>query len=107
MRAEDLELLELIDISDGNISMHGRRLVLHSMHAFSRFRKDIIDMLGWGHARRLFTRFGYFCGQADAAALQRVFRWETTEDWLRAGLRLHALEGVVRASISDFQLGED
>ena len=107
MRAEDLELLELIDIADGNISMHGRRLVLHSMHAFSRFRKDIIDMLGWDHARRLFTRFGFFCGQADAAALQRVFRWETTEEWLRAGLRLHSLEGVVRASISEFHLDEE
>jgi len=100
MRAQDLELLDLISISDGDINLRGRRLVLHSIHAFSQFRYDILRMLGKEHARRLFTRFGFFWGQADAAALQRLFRWPTIEEWIQAGLKLHSLEGVVQTSVS-------
>ncbi len=107
MRAEDIEFLELIDIDEGNINIGGRRLVLHSVHAFSQFRKDIVDMLGWEHARRLLTRFGFFWGQTDASALQRLFHWPCEEEWIKAGMRLHTLEGVDKATISEFQFERD
>ncbi len=104
MRPDYLELDELVEMSPGNINLHGRRLVLHSVDAFARFRDDILEMLGEEHARRLFTRFGYFCGQADAAALQQIFRWDNLEDWLKAGPRLHGLMGIVRADITELQV---
>ncbi|UCD64249.1 MAG: sigma-54-dependent Fis family transcriptional regulator [Candidatus Zixiibacteriota bacterium] len=106
MRPEDLELDELVEISKGNINLHGRRLVLHSINAFAQFREDILSMLGWDHARRLFTRFGFFCGQADAAALQRIFRWDNMSDWLRAGARMHELMGIVHATINEMRVDE-
>ncbi len=104
MRPDYLELDELVEISHGNINLHGRRLVLHSTDAFAQFRQDILGMLGEDHARRLFTRFGYFCGQADAAALQQIFRWDNLEDWLRSGARMHGLMGIVRADITKLQV---
>ncbi|UCE24355.1 MAG: sigma 54-interacting transcriptional regulator [Candidatus Zixiibacteriota bacterium] len=106
MRPDDLELDELVELSRGNINLHGRRLVLHSINAFALFRKDILSMLGTDHARRLFTRFGFFCGQADAAALKRIFRWDSVEDWLRAGARMHELMGVVNVSIKKLRVDE-
>jgi len=45
-------------------------------------------------ARRILTRFGYFWGQADAAAMRRVFKWDSVVDLVKAGARLHALQGV-------------
>lgn len=99
MRADDLSLTELLSFSDGVIDFQGRRLVLHSINAFARMRKDLIEMLGWEHTRRILTRFGYFWGHADAAAMKRVFHWENLEEWLRAGERLHMLQGVAHAQI--------
>ncbi len=101
MRAEDLNIQDLISVKNGEINLRGRRLVLHSIHAFSQFRYDLLKMLGEDDARRLFTRFGFFWGQADAAALQRLFKWPTVEEWLKAGIKLYALEGAGQAKISE------
>ena len=82
MKANELKLDELVDFSDGGLSLQGRRLILHDMHAFAQFRKDLIEMTGLDYARRILTRFGYFEGQADAAAMQRIYKWDTIEEWL-------------------------
>ena len=72
MRAEDLQLDEIVTIAEGDISFQGRRLVLHSLHAMGQLRGDLVRMVGPEHARRIFTRFGYFHGQAGAAVRQAV-----------------------------------
>ena len=51
-------------------------------------------MVGWDDARRILTRKGYFWGQADAAAMKRLFHWDSVEEWLKAGMRLHADSGA-------------
>jgi hypothetical protein len=88
MKASDLRLEELVDFSEGRLHLHERRLVLHDIHAFAQYRKDLLDMVGPENARRILTRFGYFWGQADAAAMKRVLRWDSLEEWLKAGPRL-------------------
>jgi two-component system, NtrC family, response regulator HydG len=99
MKATDLKLDELVDFSEGRLNLKGRRLVLHDLHAFAQFRKDLLETAGWDHARRIFTRFGYFWGQADAAAMKRIFEWENLGEWLKAGPRLHTIQGVNRTVI--------
>ena len=103
MKADDLQLQEIISFGDGNIDLYGRRLIIHSMHAFAKFRKDIIDMLGAEHARRLFTRFGFFWGQADAAAMIRILKWNDKSELLKAGARLHTLQGVTPVLFEKFE----
>ena len=46
MRAEELTLAELVDLSEGRFDLHGRRLVLHSSDAFAQLRKDLVDTVG-------------------------------------------------------------
>ncbi len=104
MKADDLKLNELVDFSEGWLGLHGRRLVLHDIHAFAQFRKDLVDMAGLEAARRLFTRFGYFWGQADAAAMKRIFTWDSLEEWIRAGPRLHTLQGVARTVVKRLEV---
>lgn len=99
MRAQDLTLDDLVTFADGDISLHGRRLVLHSSHAFAHLRGDMVRALGVEQTRRLLTRFGYYWGHADAAAMKRVFEWDSLDEWLLAGPRLHALAGVVRPHV--------
>ena len=107
MLASDLSIDELVEFRDGSLSLHGRRLVLHDIHAFGQFRKDLLDMVGLHHTRRILTRFGYFTGQADAAAMKRVFAWESVEEWLRAGPRIHSLLGIAENTLRSLQLTDD
>ncbi|HPA48060.1 MAG TPA: XylR N-terminal domain-containing protein, partial [bacterium] len=106
MKASDLELEELVQFGDGRIDLQGRRLVLHSINAFAQLRRDLLEMVGLERMRRILTRFGYFWGQADAAAMKRVFEWDNVTEWLKAGPRLHTLQGVARSVIKSLSLDE-
>ena len=106
MKAEDLKLEELIDISEGRLDLHGRRLVIHSINAFAQLRRDLMEMLGPEQTRRVFTRFGYFWGNADAAAMARIFKWDNLTEWLKAGPRMHALQGVTKVVTESLQFDE-
>ncbi len=106
MKADDLKLSELVDFGEGTIDLQGRRLVLHSIHAFAQFRKDLFDTLGAHRARSVLTRFGYFWGRADAAAMKRVFKWDSPAEWLKAGPRMHTLQGVAKSVVKSLDLDE-
>ena len=107
MRAQDLQLDELIAFDEGTLSFQGRRVVLHDMHAMARFRKDLVNATGQEHARSILTRFGFYWGHNDAAAMRRVFEWENLEELLRAGPRLHALQGVTKAIVRSLEFNSD
>jgi DNA-binding NtrC family response regulator/predicted hydrocarbon binding protein len=94
VKAEELRLEELVRFSKGAMDLHGRRLVIHDLHALGQFRRDVIHMMGREQARRIFTRMGYFWGQAGSAAMKRIFQWENTSEWLKAGSVLQQLQGV-------------
>jgi DNA-binding NtrC family response regulator/predicted hydrocarbon binding protein len=104
MRAEDLRLEDLVSFSEGLVSLHGRRLILHDIHAMAQLRKDLVETVGPERSRRIFTRFGYYWGEADAAAMQRVVAWRNVAEWMRAGPQLHRLQGVANVEIRTFNL---
>jgi DNA-binding NtrC family response regulator len=106
MRADDLRFDELFTFRDGVIDFQGRRLVLHSTDAFAHFRKDLYDMVGARQARRILTRYAFFWGQADAAAMRRVFSWSSPLELVKAGPRLHAMQGVARWVTKHLDLDE-
>jgi len=103
MKANDLQLQELINFSDGFISLHGRRLILHDTYAMAQFHRDLTSMVGPEQSRRILTRFGFFWGQADAAAMKRVFEWESLKEWLLAIQHLHSFQGIARTEIKSLE----
>jgi two-component system, NtrC family, response regulator HydG len=107
MKAEDIKLDELVEFTEGSLNLHGRRLVLHSLDAFAQFRKDLFEMVGPEQARRILTRFGYFWGHADAAAMKRIYEWDNVMEWLKAGPRMHTLQGVTKAVIKSHRHDPD
>jgi len=104
MKAQDLVIEELVEFRRGLVDLHGRRLIIHDVHAMAQFRRDIVEMVGRDQARRVFTRFGYFWGQTDAAAMKRIFDWESTAEWLMACAALHMLQGAgeIEAKLLEF-----
>src|SRR3954467_15495943 len=98
MRAEDLhheELLQL-DPEGGVIHFAGQRALLIDAVAMGLLRKYLVENFGLSAARTVLTQFGFAHGWRIAEALQAEFKWESDDDWLRAGARIHALEGLFR-----------
>jgi DNA-binding NtrC family response regulator len=106
MRAEDLKLDELLQFSEKSLQMKGRRLVVHDWFSLAQVRRDLVVMLGQEQARRVLTRFGYFSGQTSAAAMKRLFNWDSTREWLRAGPILHELVSAGPIEYSIIKLDE-
>jgi len=107
MKADDLILEELIEFSEGYISLHGRRLVLHDSHSFGELQKQLKDLIGEEQTRSLMTRFGFYWGQADAAAMKRIFKWRNTIEWLKASSKMQRLAGVAKTEIQSLSFDEN
>ena len=59
-------------------------------------RKYLVENFGLTAARTVLTQFGFAHGWRMAEAMKAEFKWESDEDWVRAGTRIHALEGLFR-----------
>jgi two-component system, NtrC family, response regulator HydG len=98
MRADDLdheELLEL-DPEGGLIRFGGQRALLLDAVAMGLLRKYLVENFGLTAARTVLTQFGFAHGWRMAEAMRAEFKWDSDEDWRRAGTRIHALEGLFR-----------
>lgn len=95
MRAEDLDLRELLSFSPagGIIQFMGKRALLFDAVALGLLRKELIDTLGKAAARSILTRFGYAHGRRTAEAMRQEFP-SLLED-SATGPRLHTLLGLV------------
>jgi DNA-binding NtrC family response regulator len=98
MRADDLdheELLEL-DPEGGVIRFAAQRALLLDAVAMGLLRKYLVENFGLTAARAVLTQFGFAHGWRMAEAMQSAFKWDSDDDWQRAGTRIHALEGLFR-----------
>jgi two-component system response regulator HydG len=104
MRADDLDHKELLELDPegGVIRFAGQRALLLDAVAMGLLRKYLVENFGLVAARTVLTQFGFAHGWRMAEALKDQFKWDTDEDWRRAGPRLHALEGLYR-----IELGSD
>ena len=105
MKVDDLdhrELLEL-DAEGGVIRFAGQRALLLDAVAMGLLRKYLVENFGLTAARAVLTQFGFAHGWRMAEAMRDEFKWDTDDDWRRAGLRIYALEGLfsVEAGIAE------
>ena len=98
---KDLHLAELLDFrpDQGIIRLHEQRVVILSAAAMGLLGKELVDTLGVEAARRVAIRFGFADGYHDAVNLRERSTWANPLDGVRAGTRLHTLEGIVRAEV--------
>jgi two-component system response regulator HydG len=97
MRADDLNLKELLefDPAGGIVRFAGRRAVILDAVAHGLLRKELIDTFGVNLARTILTRFGYVHGKRMADAMRTEFKWDSDEEWRRAGPRIYCLQGLL------------
>ena len=98
MRADDLDHKELLELDPegGVIRFAGQRALLLDAVAMGLLRKYLVENFGLTAARTVLTQFGFAHGWRMAEAMQAEFKWDSDDDWRRAGTRIHALEGLFR-----------
>jgi DNA-binding NtrC family response regulator len=98
MRADDLDHKELLELDPdgGVIRFAGQRALLLDAVAMGLLRKYLVENFGLTAARTVLTQFGFAHGWRMAEAMQAEFKWDSEDDWRRAGTRIHALEGLFR-----------
>ena len=98
MRVEELDLKELLELDPkgGLIRFAGQRALIFDAVAQGLLRKELIDSFGVRVARGILSRFGYVHGRRMAEAMRSQFRWDNDEEWMRAGARIYALQGLFR-----------
>lgn len=103
MRAKDLDVHELLHFlpEGGLITFAGERVLLLDAVALGLLRKELIDTLGLTAARAVLTRFGYAHGWRVAETLRKGFPWDSEDEWRAAGARLHTIQGLVRAEVTN------
>jgi two-component system response regulator HydG len=96
MRVEELDLKELLEVDSGGglIRFAGQRALIFDAVAQGLLRKELIDTFGVSVARGLLSRFGYVHGRRMADAMRTQFKWDSDEDWRRAGSKIYALQGL-------------
>ncbi|MBI4818750.1 MAG: sigma-54-dependent Fis family transcriptional regulator [Deltaproteobacteria bacterium] len=103
MRLDELDhraLLEL-DPGGGTIRFAGQRALLVDAVAMGLLRKYLVENFGLLAARTVLTQFGFAHGWRMAEALRSEFKWESDDDWRRAGPRIHTLAGLFRVDSPD------
>ena len=98
MRAEDLDLRELLELDPegGVIRFAGQRALLLDAVAMGLLRKYLVENFGLTAARAVLTQFGFAHGWRMAEAMQTEFKWDKAEERRKAGTRIHALQGLFR-----------
>ena len=98
MRAEDLDHEELLELDPdrGVIRFAGQRALLLDAVAMGLLRKYLAENFGLNAARTVLTQFGFAHGWRTAEAMRAEFKWDSDEDWQRAGARIHTLGGLFR-----------
>jgi PAS domain S-box-containing protein len=106
MRADNIAFEDVfrVDASSGRISFGGNRYIMLDAAAVGGMRRELMDNLGWEVTRGILERVGYRCGRRDACQLRRRYSWLSEDELLRAGLRLHYLEGMAKVHLDRFEL---
>jgi two-component system response regulator HydG len=96
MRADDLSIDELLELDPdaGVIRFAGQRAVLIDAVAMGLLRNYLVENFGITAARTVLTQFGFAHGWRMAEATESQFKWDSEQDWHRAGTHLSRLEGL-------------
>lgn len=92
---------------EGKVWLNEQRIILFSLAALSKFRKEVYDTIGPERCKAFFIRLGYQVGILDGE-LVRTMEFNGTEaERYMMGPTLHALRGMVHPRLFDLRLDDD
>jgi len=96
VRVADLDLKELLELNPhgGMVHFAGQRALIFDAVAHGLLRKELIDSFGERVARGILSRYGYIHGRRLAETMKNKYKWDSDEEWQKAGARIFALQGL-------------
>ena len=96
--AADLRRQVQFSSSDGRIWLAGQRMVLMHAASLGALRRELIQSMGLGAARRMLLRVGYAAGERAAALARQLRAKAGIQDMFMVGPQLHMLEGIAQVT---------
>lgn len=95
----DLRSRLQFDFENARIWLDESRMLLLHAKAFGALRRELFETLGRRRAQGLLLRMGFAAGQQDADLARKLIGSGDPYDVFSLGPELHAVEGLVKASI--------
>ncbi len=103
----DLRSRLRFSIESGEIWLDESRMLLMHAKAFGALRQELLKSLGRERAKGLLFRMGFVAGQNDAELAYKLMGEGDKYDVFRIGPELHAFEGLVRPTITEYDIDWD
>ncbi|WP_254822917.1 XylR N-terminal domain-containing protein [Haloglomus halophilum] len=105
MHADDFDLEEDLEYgsADGVNSFRNNRMLIFNAKSMGLLRQQLIDTLGVEEARKTLFRSGYQSGYADYLSIEKNYDFESPEELLKAGPRIHTDKGIVGVETDEIE----
>lgn len=93
-------------IAEGKVWLNEQRIMLFSLAALGKFRREVYDTIGHERARAFFLRLGFQLGKLDGETARNAAGDETLQERFLIGPQLHALRGMVLPELHGLKIDE-
>jgi DNA-binding NtrC family response regulator/predicted hydrocarbon binding protein len=91
---------------EGKVWLNEQRIILFSLAALGKFRREVYDTIGPERCKAFFIRLGYQVGILDGELARQMEDAGDDYERFMLGPTLHALRGMVLPTMLDLDLGE-
>lgn len=91
---------------EGKVWLNEQRIILFSLAALGKFRREVYDTIGPKRCKAFFIRLGYQVGILDGELARQMEDAGDEYERFMLGPTLHALRGMVLPTMLDLDLGE-
>lgn len=92
--------------NEGKVWLNEQRVMLFSQTALGKFRREVIETIGYKRAKAFFIRLGYQLGVLDGEVARLSKPGSTLLERFMIGPELHALRGMVLPELKKLTLDE-
>ncbi|WP_152031315.1 XylR N-terminal domain-containing protein [Natrarchaeobaculum aegyptiacum] len=105
MRASDFDLEEDLKYGTepGVNTFRNDRMMILNADAFGLLRQQILNEFGEEKAYKFFFRFGFQSGYSDFLQINTNYEFESDDELLKAGPKIHTDKGMVSASPTELE----
>ena len=106
LRLNDVDSEIRFSTEEGKVWLNEQRIILFSLNALAKFRREVYDTIGPERCKAFFIRLGYQVGILDGELARQMEFPGNLYDRFMLGPTLHALRGMVLPHILELDLGD-
>jgi len=102
MKPSDFSIMDVLDFQPdlGLVELENRRVLIFDGNILMVLRRMMVKNLGWEQCQPIIFHYGYEVGSLDAKSLGQMYRWDTQEEWLKAGAAMLTQRGYCKTILN-------